>query len=83
MNDLLRKFLEQFSRFKPSDINLIIENTTIEFFKKGDFVVSERQVSDKCYLVLKGCLRQFSIVDDVEKTSGFLLNKSNNKKQCF
>lgn len=75
MNDLLRKFLGQFNRFKPSDIDLIIENTTIEFFKKGDFVVTEGQISDKCYLVLKGCLRQFKMIDGVEKTSGFFIEE--------
>ncbi|MBB4801560.1 CRP-like cAMP-binding protein [Flavobacterium nitrogenifigens] len=75
MNDLLRKFLEQFNRFKAADIDLIIENTTIETFKKGELVVVEGQISDKCYLVLKGCLRQFKIVDETEKTSGFFIEE--------
>ncbi|WP_433832741.1 Crp/Fnr family transcriptional regulator [Flavobacterium anhuiense] len=75
MNNLLRKFLEQFNRFKPADIDLIIENTTIETFKKGDLVVLEGQMSNKCYLVLKGCLRQFKMIDGVEKTSGFFIEE--------
>ena len=54
MNDLLRKFLEQFNRFTPADIDLIIENTTIETFRKGDFRLKIRKWASRKLFAKKG-----------------------------
>lgn len=75
MSDLAKRFLLKFKRFTPEDVSLILENTTVESFKKGEIVLKEGVVSDKCYLVIKGSLRQFKLIDGAEKTSAFFFEE--------
>ncbi|HYG40858.1 MAG TPA: Crp/Fnr family transcriptional regulator [Cytophagales bacterium] len=71
MNDLLTQFISKFEKFSAEEINAIVENTRIESFKKGTIILKEGKVSDKCFFVLKGCLRQYQLVNGEEKTTGF------------
>lgn len=71
MNDFPREFLLKFNRFKPEEIDFIIENTSVETFKKGETILREGSVCKKCYLVIQGALRQFKLIDGAEKVSGF------------
>ncbi len=73
MTDIARQFLLKLGKFKTEDIDLIIENTEVETFKKSDSLIRQGSLSKKCYLVVKGCLRQFQVIDGVEKTSVFFL----------
>lgn len=75
MSDLPKGFLLKFKRFTPEDVSLILENTTVESFKKGEIVLKEGVVSNKCYLVIQGSLRQFKLIDGVEKTSAFFFEE--------
>ncbi|WP_314004281.1 Crp/Fnr family transcriptional regulator [Xanthocytophaga flava] len=75
MKDIARQFLLKFNRFSSNEIDLILYNTSIEEFRKGQFVIQEGSVCKKCYFVLKGVLRQFKTIDGVEKTSDFFLEK--------
>lgn len=75
MSDLAERFLLKFKRFTPEDVSLILENTTVESFKKGEIVLKEGVVSNKCYLVIQGSLRQFKLIDGVEKTSAFFFEE--------
>ncbi|MDJ1485000.1 Crp/Fnr family transcriptional regulator [Cytophagaceae bacterium YF14B1] len=75
MEDITRQFLLKFNKFSSDEINLILDNTSIEKFRKGQFVVQAGSICKKCYFVLQGCLRQFRIIDGVEKTSDFFLEK--------
>ncbi|MCG8329699.1 MAG: Crp/Fnr family transcriptional regulator [Chitinophagales bacterium] len=71
MKEPLRKFIEKFDTFKQEEINAIVENTQVEFFKKGSILLREGEVCEKCYFVLSGCVRQYQLVDGVEKTTAF------------
>ena len=73
MNELAKEYLRKFDRFKSGDIDQIIANTSVETFKKGDFLVREGKICDKCYFILKGCLRQFKIVNGEERTTDFFI----------
>lgn len=75
MSDLAKRFLLKFKRFTPEDVSLILENTSVESFKKGEIVLEEGVVSNKCYLVIRGSLRQFKLIDGVEKTSAFFFEE--------
>ncbi|WP_338791777.1 Crp/Fnr family transcriptional regulator [Bernardetia sp. MNP-M8] len=74
MNEIAKKYLLKFNRFSSDEIDLIIKNTSVETFKKGDILIQEGNICRKCYFVLKGCLRQFKVVDGVEKTTEFFLD---------
>ena len=39
--------------------------------KKGSIILEEGKVSTECYLILKGCARQYYLVDGEEKTTFF------------
>lgn len=71
----LTEFLHQFNRFSTEDMELIRQNTSTETFKKGELVLREGTVSKKCYLVIRGSLRQFKLVDGTEKTSAFFFEE--------
>lgn len=71
----LNQFLLQFKRFSPADIELVLQHTSVESFKKGELVLEEGTVSKKCYLVVWGSLRQFKLVDGTEKTSAFFFEE--------
>jgi CRP-like cAMP-binding protein len=67
----LRRFLEKFKSFDPSEINAIIENTQVESFRKETVILQEGEVCTRCFYVLTGCLRQYQIVNGDEKTTAF------------
>ena len=75
MTDLAKQFLLKLKRFSPDDISLILENTSVQFFKKGEIVLHEGVVSNTCFLVIQGSLRQFRLIDGVEKTSSFFFEE--------
>lgn len=75
MDDLLKQFLLKLKRFNSEEIKLIINNTTVETFKKGDLLLEEGIISKKCYFVIQGSLRQFKLIDGVEKTSAFFFEE--------
>ena len=50
----------------------IVKNILIEEYKKGTVLLRQGDVPSKCYFVLKGCIRQYSIVEKgKEVTSNF------------
>ena len=49
----------------------IVENINIQTFKKGSILLQEGEISKKCYSVLKGCVREYYIIDGEEKTTAF------------
>jgi signal-transduction protein with cAMP-binding, CBS, and nucleotidyltransferase domain len=53
MNELYT-FLRSFQVLTDEEIQLIVDNTIIKEFSKGTFLLREGEVSNECYLVLKG-----------------------------
>ncbi|RAJ05210.1 CRP-like cAMP-binding protein [Chitinophaga skermanii] len=75
MKDIARKIVQQYTEFNDEEIDALLAFTTVESFAKGDIVVAEGRICNKCYFVLQGCLRQFRIVDGLEKTSAFYVEQ--------
>lgn len=71
MYDEVRKFLANFEMLTPEEVDIIVDNTNIREYKKGDFVLREGQMAKECYMVLKGLVREYYIVDGEEKTTNF------------
>lgn len=71
MKDLLRQMLLHFPLLTKEDIDLIIERSNIQSYKKGVVLLKEGQVSKECYSVLKGVVCEFYLVDGEEKTTAF------------
>ena len=71
LKDELLAFLRQFPSLTPDEVQLLSDTIKVQFFKKGTILVHEGTVCNKCHFVLKGCLRQYFILDGVEKTTQF------------
>ena len=71
MKNLLRDYISKLDTFSYEEVNAIVEKTEVGSFKKGEIILREGQICDKCYFVLKGCVRQFQLVDGEEKTTAF------------
>lgn len=67
----LVSFLSNIPELSKNDVDLLAENIPVKFFKKGTVLVKEGDVCNKCFFVLKGCLRQYLIINGVDKTTQF------------
>jgi CRP-like cAMP-binding protein len=73
MENVAKLLSKTLSTFNQAEIQAILAHTQVETFQKGDIVVTQGKRCHKCYLVLKGCLRQYQLVDGEEKTTGFFV----------
>lgn len=71
MKSELITFLESFGILTAEEIRIIADNTRVESFSKGTVLLSEGKVAKCCYSVLKGCVREYYLVDGIEKTTAF------------
>lgn len=68
------KLLNHFTRFKPlsnEEVEAIDETMRYQQFGKGTVLLKEAQISSDTYFVLEGIVRQYYLIDGVEKTSDF------------
>jgi len=64
--------MSKFTSLTDEEQYAIAENINIEDFKKGTILLRQGEVPTKCYFVLQGCLRQYSIDEKgKEVTSNF------------
>lgn len=71
---MISKFIEYFSRYRPltdEEKNVIQNGTIVQQIKKGAILLREGAVPNDNYFVLKGCVRQYYLMDGEEKTSHF------------
>jgi CRP-like cAMP-binding protein len=65
------QYISQFTSLSEVEKQGIVDSLNIRSFKKGTLLLREGQVSNLCYFVLKGCIRQYYLVDGEEKTTNF------------
>jgi len=65
------KYISQFMPVSEAQAEAIVKNMKFRSFKKGTVLLKEGQVLKMCYFVLKGCIRQYFLVDGEEKTTNF------------
>lgn len=71
MKDELTKFLLQFPALKQEELESLSEDLITKTFQKGTVLLKAGAIPRNCYFVLKGCIREYIIVDGVEKTTAF------------
>lgn len=71
MKNALENFLAKFPSLTAEEIEAIVAHTQVDSFPKGTVILREGEVATKCYFVLKGCVRQYQLVDGIEKTTSF------------
>ena len=68
------EFVEYFSRFAiltGAEMQGIRDGANIQSFPKGTVLLKETEVNKKVFFVLKGCVRQYHMVDGEEKSANF------------
>ena len=65
------QYISQFTTLSEADAAEIVRNMKFRTFKKGAVLLKEGQAVKLCYFVLKGCIRQYFLVDGEEKTTNF------------
>ena len=72
MKKILMKYITRFTTLNEEEQQAIVEDVQIEEYKKGTMLLRQGDVPTKCYFVLKGCVRQYSIdKTGKEATSNF------------
>jgi len=69
--DEIIKYIAQFMPLSEEVARGIVQNMNFQTFKKGGLLLREGQAAKFCYFVLKGCVRQYFMVDGEEKTTHF------------
>ena len=71
MENEILKYISKFVSLTEEESKAITEDTHIRNYKKGTILLSEGDISIEGYFILKGCIRQYSIVNGEEKTTNF------------
>ena len=65
------RYISQFTQLSQGEMEEIVRTMKFKTFKKGTILLKEGQIAKLCYFVLKGCIRQYFLVDGEEKTTNF------------
>jgi CRP-like cAMP-binding protein len=71
MKSELIKMLSSMPMLSEEEAKDIVDNIIIKTYKKGTILLSEGVISKECYSVLKGCVREYYIINGEEKTTAF------------
>ncbi|MHA6531656.1 Crp/Fnr family transcriptional regulator [Paenibacillus sp. BAC0078] len=72
MKSILLKYLARYTTLSDDEQQAVVEDILVEEYQKGTVLLRQGDVPAKCYFVLKGCVRQYSIDETgKEVTSGF------------
>ncbi len=74
LEQVKQDLVDYFSTYSPlshDESQAIKESIEIQLFKKGDILLEEDQISQECYFIYKGCIRQYCFIDTEEKTTNF------------
>lgn len=71
LQDLLFGFISRYVSLTQEEKDLVISLDLFRFEKKGTILLSQGQMARHVYLVLKGCIRTFYVIDGEEKTTNF------------
>ena len=69
-NNQINYFLKN-TNLSADEVEVIAESMVIKSLKKNDYLVKERQFNNDTYFLLRGCVRQFKIVDGNDITTNF------------
>jgi len=66
LKHLLMKYMDRFTTLGEDEQRAVLDDIRIEEYRKGTTLLRQGDVPTKCYFVLQGCVRQFT-VDEVGK----------------
>lgn len=69
----IRTLISKFKILNKEEIEILVEKTIFNEFKKGTVLLKEGQVPTKCYMVVVGCVREYIIKDGEDKSTAFFM----------
>ena len=73
---LLDQFLNNISFLNQEEKTEISKKLRVDTFSKGTIIQQEEKIPNQCFFVLAGCIRQFKLIDGIEKTIEFFTSKN-------
>lgn len=73
LKEKIRSMISNFEMLNRQEIELIVEKTIVDEFKKGTTLLKEGQIPSKCYMVVEGCVREYLIKDGEEISTAFFM----------
>lgn len=71
MKDQLINYFSRITPLSEEEALALKESITIKKLKEGAYLLKEAQISDSTYFVLKGCVREFVVLNGEEQTTNF------------
>lgn len=69
MKSLLLKYLGRFTTLNDEEQQAILDDIQVQEYKKGTMLLRQGDVPFKCYFVLNGCVRQYSVDQTGKETT--------------
>ncbi|GAA5220776.1 Crp/Fnr family transcriptional regulator [Membranihabitans marinus] len=82
METILFDYLAKYITLTEEEKKILLDLDVFKQYKKGSILLREGQVSDFGYFVIKGCIRSFTMVDGVEKTTAFYTEAESCEPLC-
>ena len=71
LKEKIRAMISKIGLLNKDEIEILVEKSIVDDFKKGTFLLKAGQIPTKCYMIIEGCVREYIIKDGEEKTTAF------------
>ncbi len=71
MEHILVQFMSQLTSLTEEEKLTIAESFPIKTYEKGHLLLKEGMIANNAYFIIKGCVREYQLVDGEEKTTAF------------
>ncbi len=68
-----RNLANKFPILTKEEVDILVEKTIVDEFKKGTTLLKEGQIPTKCYMIVEGCVREYIIKDGEDKSTAFFM----------
>lgn len=69
MKTILLKYLTKYTTLDPKEQQAVLDELQVRSYPKAAVLLRQGDVPDKCYFVLKGCVRQYSVDSSGKETT--------------
>jgi len=67
----LIQYLSQYISLTEDEAKELLNELDIRHYRKGEILIREGDIPELCYFILRGCVRQYYIIDGEERTTEF------------
>ncbi len=73
LKEKIRALISKFELLNKEEIEIIVQKTIVDEFKKDTLLLKEGQITTKCYMVVEGCVREYLLKDGEEESTAFFM----------